>query len=164
MGCLSTFLITTVLHCLEFPALIRILFPFQGLSKWFGKGMHEFAAKIDEYARGMIGPHGATLFEELGLYYIGPIDGNNIDDLICVLKEVSTLDSTGPVLVHVITENEKDSGGEFNSEITPDEEGVQLQIVNEIFCNPMNMIAYILLSLFSHFTFWMSCFDISTER
>ncbi|XP_006655777.1 probable 1-deoxy-D-xylulose-5-phosphate synthase, chloroplastic isoform X1 [Oryza brachyantha] len=95
----------------------------KGLSKWFGKGMHEFAAKIDEYARGMIGPHGATLFEELGLYYIGPIDGNNIDDLICVLKEVATLDSTGPVLVHVITENEKDSGGDFSSEITPNEEG-----------------------------------------
>ncbi|KAG8093964.1 hypothetical protein GUJ93_ZPchr0012g20410 [Zizania palustris] len=95
----------------------------KGLSKWFGKGMHEFAAKVDEYARGMIGPHGATLFEELGLYYIGPIDGNNIDDLICVLKEVATLDSTGPVLVHVITENEKDSGGDFDTEIAPNDEG-----------------------------------------
>ncbi|RLN12990.1 putative 1-deoxy-D-xylulose-5-phosphate synthase, chloroplastic isoform X1 [Panicum miliaceum] len=95
----------------------------KGLAKWFGKGMHEFAAKVDEYARGMIGPHGATLFEELGLYYIGPIDGHNIDDLICVLKEVATLDSTGPVLVHVITGTEIDTGGNIRSEITPNDEG-----------------------------------------
>lgn len=66
--------------------------------------MHELAAKVDEYARGMIGPLGATLFEELGLYYIGPVDGHNIDDLISVLSQVATLDSTGPVLVHVITD------------------------------------------------------------
>lgn len=51
----------------------------------------------------MIGPLGSTLFEELGLYYIGPVDGHNIEDLICVLREVASLDSTGPVLVHVIT-------------------------------------------------------------
>uniref|UniRef100_A0A1D1YFE2 1-deoxy-D-xylulose-5-phosphate synthase n=1 Tax=Anthurium amnicola TaxID=1678845 RepID=A0A1D1YFE2_9ARAE len=76
----------------------------KGLTKRVGKGMHELAAKVDEYARGMIGPSGATLFEELGLYYIGPVDGNNIDDLICVLREVALLDSTGPVLIHVITE------------------------------------------------------------
>ncbi|XP_066375715.1 probable 1-deoxy-D-xylulose-5-phosphate synthase, chloroplastic isoform X1 [Miscanthus floridulus] len=95
----------------------------KGLAKWFGKGMHEFAAKVDEYARGMIGPHGATLFEELGLYYIGPIDGCNIDDLICVLKEVASLDSTGPVLVHVITGTESDTGGNIRSEITANEEG-----------------------------------------
>lgn len=66
--------------------------------------MHELAAKLDEYARGMIGPLGSTLFEELGLYYIGPVDGHNIEDLICVLQEVASLDSMGPVLVHVITE------------------------------------------------------------
>lgn len=95
----------------------------KGLAKWFGKGMHEFAAKVDEYARGMIGPHGATLFEELGLYYIGPIDGRNIDDLICVLKEVASLDSTGPVLVHVITGTENDTGGIMGSEINAVEEG-----------------------------------------
>lgn len=69
--------------------------------------MHELAAKVDEYARGMIGPLGSTLFEELGLYYIGPVDGHNINDLICVLQEVASLDSTGPVLVHVITEDNK---------------------------------------------------------
>ncbi|XP_075103086.1 putative 1-deoxy-D-xylulose-5-phosphate synthase, chloroplastic isoform X1 [Nicotiana tabacum] len=78
----------------------------KGLTKKFGKGMHEWAAKIDEYARGMIGPPGSTLFEELGLYYIGPVDGHNIEDLVCVLNEVASLDSMGPVLVHVITKEE----------------------------------------------------------
>lgn len=39
-------------------------------------------SKIDEYARGMISGSGSTLFEELGLYYIGPVDGHNIDDLV----------------------------------------------------------------------------------
>lgn len=66
--------------------------------------MHELAAKVDQYARGMMGPSGSTLFEELGLYYIGPVDGHNMEDLLCVLQEVASLDSMGPVLVHVITE------------------------------------------------------------
>lgn len=88
----------------------------QGLTKRIGKGMYELAAKIDEYARGMLGPSGATLFEELGLYYIGPVDGNNIEDLICVLNEVASLDSTGPVLVHVITEESVGNGSGIDVE------------------------------------------------
>ncbi|KAJ6837860.1 putative 1-deoxy-D-xylulose-5-phosphate synthase, chloroplastic [Iris pallida] len=81
----------------------------KGVTKRIGKGMHELAAKVDQYARGMIGPLGATLFEELGLYYIGPVNGHSIEDLICVLNEVASLDSTGPVLIHVITEEGKGS-------------------------------------------------------
>ncbi|KAI7757670.1 hypothetical protein M8C21_003176 [Ambrosia artemisiifolia] len=81
----------------------------KGLTKKIGKGMYEWAAKVDEYARGMIGPPGSTLFEELGLYYIGPVDGHNIEDLICVLNQVASLDSTGPVLVHVITTENKET-------------------------------------------------------
>ncbi|XP_058002049.1 probable 1-deoxy-D-xylulose-5-phosphate synthase, chloroplastic isoform X3 [Hevea brasiliensis] len=79
----------------------------KGVTKRIGMGMHELAAKVDEYARGMMGPLGATLFEELGLYYIGPVDGHNIEDLVCVLQEVASLDSMGPVLVHVITEENR---------------------------------------------------------
>ncbi|AES73691.1 putative 1-deoxy-D-xylulose-5-phosphate synthase [Medicago truncatula] len=75
----------------------------KGVTKRIGRGMHELAAKVDEYARGMMGPPGSTLFEELGLYYIGPVDGHNIEDLISVLQEVASLDSMGPVLIHVIT-------------------------------------------------------------
>lgn len=96
--------------CLNIWYISRIHYcSCQGVTKRIGKGMHELAAKVDQYARGMIGPLGATLFEELGLYYIGPVDGRNIDDLICVLNEVASLNSTGPVLIHVITEEEKES-------------------------------------------------------
>ncbi|XP_052211437.1 probable 1-deoxy-D-xylulose-5-phosphate synthase, chloroplastic isoform X2 [Diospyros lotus] len=80
----------------------------KGFTKKIGRGMHEWAAKVDEFVRGMIGPPGSTLFEELGLYYIGPVDGHNIDDLLCVLNEVASLDSMGPVLVHVITKEDQD--------------------------------------------------------
>lgn len=80
--------------------------------------MHEWAAKVDEFARGMIGPLGSTLFEELGLYYIGPVDGHNIEDLICVLREVASLDSMGPVLVHVITEENRGADNSQKKEIS----------------------------------------------
>ena len=66
--------------------------------------MHNLAAKVDEYARGMISGTGSSLFEELGLYYIGPVDGHNLDDLISILKEVKITKTTGPVLIHLITE------------------------------------------------------------
>ncbi|XLU43368.1 hypothetical protein S245_038182 [Arachis hypogaea] len=76
----------------------------KGVTKSIGGPMHELAAKVDEYARGMIGGSGSTLFEELGLYYIGPVDGHNIDDLISILNEVKSTKTTGPVLIHVVTE------------------------------------------------------------
>ncbi|KAK7359651.1 hypothetical protein VNO77_01613 [Canavalia gladiata] len=76
----------------------------KGVTKQIGGPMHELAAKVDEYARGMISGSGSTLFEELGLYYIGPVDGHNIDDLIVILKEVKSTKTTGPVLIHVVTE------------------------------------------------------------
>ena len=77
---------------------------FQGVTKQIGGPMHELAAKVDEYARGMISGSGSTLFEELGLYYIGPVDGHNVDDLVSILKEVKSTKTTGPVLIHVVTE------------------------------------------------------------
>lgn len=76
----------------------------KGVTKQIGGPMHELAAKVDEYARGMISGSGSTLFEELGLYYIGPVDGHNIDDLVSILKEVKSTKTTGPVLIHVVTE------------------------------------------------------------
>ncbi|CAD5183162.1 unnamed protein product [Musa acuminata subsp. malaccensis] len=76
----------------------------KGVTKQIGGSMHQIAAKVDEYARGMISGSGSTLFEELGLYYIGPVDGHNIDDLVSILKEVKDTKTTGPVLIHVVTE------------------------------------------------------------
>nr|GMD93437.1 probable 1-deoxy-D-xylulose-5-phosphate synthase, chloroplastic [Ipomoea batatas] len=76
----------------------------KGVTKQIGGPMHELAAKVDEYARGLISGSGSTLFEELGLYYIGPVDGHNIDDLVSILQEVKSTKTTGPVLIHVVTE------------------------------------------------------------
>ncbi|KAL8171325.1 hypothetical protein V2J09_023129 [Rumex salicifolius] len=76
----------------------------KGVTKTIGGPMHEIAAKVDEYARGMISGSGSTLFEELGLYYIGPVDGHNVDDLVAILREVKSTNTTGPVLIHVVTE------------------------------------------------------------
>ncbi|XP_043701334.1 probable 1-deoxy-D-xylulose-5-phosphate synthase, chloroplastic isoform X2 [Telopea speciosissima] len=95
----------------------------KGVTKRIGRGMHELAAKVDEYTRGMMGPLGSTLFEELGMYYIGPVDGHNVEDLITVLQDVASLDSTGPVLVHVITEEEPESDDDQLSEIAVKHQG-----------------------------------------
>ncbi|MCW5724128.1 MAG: 1-deoxy-D-xylulose-5-phosphate synthase [Maricaulaceae bacterium] len=62
------------------------------------------ARKAEEYARGMA--VGGTLFEELGFYYVGPIDGHNLDQLVPVLKNVRDMDN-GPVLIHVVTQKGK---------------------------------------------------------
>ena len=58
----------------------------KGVTKQLPETIQEATSKIDEYARGMISGSGSTLFEELGLYYIGPIDGHNLDNLLAVLK------------------------------------------------------------------------------
>jgi 1-deoxy-D-xylulose-5-phosphate synthase len=58
-----------------------------------------------EHARGYV--TGGTLFEELGFYYVGPIDGHNLDQLLPVLKNVRDTDVGGPVLIHVVTQKGK---------------------------------------------------------
>jgi 1-deoxy-D-xylulose-5-phosphate synthase len=60
------------------------------------------AKRMEEYARGMA--TGGTLFEELGFYYVGPLDGHNLDHLLPVLRNVRDSKTPGPVLVHVVTE------------------------------------------------------------
>jgi 1-deoxy-D-xylulose-5-phosphate synthase len=62
------------------------------------------AARAEEYARGMV--TGGTLFEELGFYYVGPIDGHNFDHLLPILKNVRDSEQ-GPILVHVVTQKGK---------------------------------------------------------
>lgn len=73
------------------------------LAKLLPKRLEESARRAEEYARGMA--MGGTLFEELGLYYVGPIDGHNLDHLLPVLKNVR--DAEGPVLIHVVTQKGK---------------------------------------------------------
>ena len=69
------------------------------------RGLYERARKAEEYGRGFV-TGGGTMFEELGFYYVGPIDGHNMDHLLPVLKNVRDM-QTGPVLVHVVTQKGK---------------------------------------------------------
>jgi 1-deoxy-D-xylulose-5-phosphate synthase len=77
------------------------------LAKKLPKFFYEKAARAEEYARGFW--TGGTMFEELGFYYVGPIDGHNLDHLLPVLKNVRDTE-TGPILVHVVTKKGKGYG------------------------------------------------------
>ncbi len=67
--------------------------------------LQKAAQRAEEYARGMV--TGGTLFEELGFYYVGPIDGHNLDHLLPVLENVRDSAHKGPFLVHVVTKKGK---------------------------------------------------------
>jgi 1-deoxy-D-xylulose-5-phosphate synthase len=75
------------------------------MARRFPKGIERTARRAEEYARGML--TGGTLFEELGFYYVGPIDGHNLDHLLPVLRNVREADEAGPILVHAITQKGK---------------------------------------------------------
>jgi 1-deoxy-D-xylulose-5-phosphate synthase len=75
------------------------------MSEKFPRPMKKAAKRAEEYARGML--TGGTLFEELGFYYVGPIDGHNMEHLIPVLKNVRDDKAEGPVLIHVVTQKGK---------------------------------------------------------
>ena len=68
------------------------------------KMLQQRALAVEEYARGLV--TGGTLFDELGFFYVGPIDGHNIDHLLPVLKNVRDM-KNGPILVHVVTKKGK---------------------------------------------------------
>jgi 1-deoxy-D-xylulose-5-phosphate synthase len=68
------------------------------------KMLQQRALAMEEYARGLV--TGGTLFDELGFFYVGPIDGHNIDHLLPVLKNVRDM-KNGPILVHVVTKKGK---------------------------------------------------------
>ncbi len=74
------------------------------IAKRMPKSVEEKALRVEEYARGFL--TGGTLFEELGFYYVGPIDGHNLDHLVPVLKNVRDAEN-GPILVHVVTQKGK---------------------------------------------------------
>jgi len=76
----------------------------KGLARRLPKFVARGAARVEEFARGMA--MGGTLFEELGFYYVGPIDGHNLDHLLPVLRNVRDADNK-PVLVHVVTQKGK---------------------------------------------------------
>jgi 1-deoxy-D-xylulose-5-phosphate synthase len=75
------------------------------MAKRFPRGIERTARRAEEYARGIL--TGGTLFEEMGFYYVGPIDGHNLDHLLPVLRNVREAEETGPILVHAITQKGK---------------------------------------------------------
>jgi 1-deoxy-D-xylulose-5-phosphate synthase len=86
--------------------------PYRGLRHFMRKVakrlpnrmLEKRAIAIEEYARGLV--TGGTLFDELGFFYVGPIDGHNIDHLLPILKNVRDAEN-GPFLVHVVTQKGK---------------------------------------------------------
>ncbi len=75
------------------------------MARRFPRGIERTARRAEEYARGIL--TGGTLFEELGFYYLGPIDGHNLDHLLPVLRNVREAEETGPILIHCITQKGK---------------------------------------------------------
>jgi len=74
----------------------------KSINKLFPAEIQQANAKIDEYARGLV--TGGTLFEELGFYYIGPVDGHDLDNLVPILENVRDRGGSRPVLLHIKTE------------------------------------------------------------
>ena len=85
------------------------------MAKHFPRGLERTARRAEEYARGIL--TGGTLFEELGFYYVGPIDGHNLDHLMPVLRNLREAEEAGPILLHVIT---KKGHGYAPAEASPD--------------------------------------------
>jgi 1-deoxy-D-xylulose-5-phosphate synthase len=75
------------------------------LARRFPAPLERAARRADEFARGML--TGGTLFEEMGFYYLGPVDGHNLDHLLPLLRNLRDAESGPPVLLHVVTQKGK---------------------------------------------------------
>jgi len=84
----------------------------QRLARAMPEPLHRVAGRMEEYARGLV--TGGTLFDELGFYYVGPVDGHDVEALVQVLENVRDAD-TGPMLVHVVTKKGKGYGPAENA-------------------------------------------------
>ncbi|HVF37357.1 MAG TPA: 1-deoxy-D-xylulose-5-phosphate synthase N-terminal domain-containing protein, partial [Sphingomicrobium sp.] len=84
----------------------------QKLARAMPEPLHRAARKMEEYTRGWV--TGGTLFEELGFYYVGPVDGHNVEALVEVLENVRDAEE-GPILVHVVTRKGKGYGPAENA-------------------------------------------------
>ncbi len=75
------------------------------LSQKMPDSLTTLASRMDEYTRGMV--TGGTLFEELGFYYLGPVDGHRIDQLVPILENIRNMSEPRPILLHVVTQKGK---------------------------------------------------------
>ena len=98
VGAMSAYL-SRLLSSKSFMSLRHIA---KEVARHFPRRLEDTARRAEELARSFI--TGGTLFEELGFYYVGPIDGHNIDHLLPVLKNVRDSNEPGPVLIHAVTE------------------------------------------------------------
>ena len=78
----------------------------KSITSKFSKRFKDKAGKAEEFIKDIV-TGGGTLFNELGFYYVGPIDGHNLDNLIKVLNNVKTLKYDGPILIHTVTKKGK---------------------------------------------------------
>ena len=98
VGAMSAYL-SRLLSSKSFMSLRHIA---KEVARHFPKPLEDAARRAEELARGFV--TGGTLFEEMGFYYVGPIDGHNLDHLLPVLKNVRDTKESGPILVHAVTE------------------------------------------------------------
>ncbi len=98
VGAMSAYL-SRLLSSKSFMSLRHIA---KEVARHFPKPLEDAARRAEELARGFV--TGGTLFEEMGFYYVGPIDGHNIDHLLPVLKNVRDTKEPGPILVHAVTQ------------------------------------------------------------
>ncbi|HEX8467285.1 MAG TPA: 1-deoxy-D-xylulose-5-phosphate synthase [Allosphingosinicella sp.] len=89
------------------PKYLTLRHLAQKVARKLPKRLHVMARRWEEYSRGFW--TGGTLFEELGFYYVGPVDGHNIEGLVQILENVRDADE-GPMLVHVVTKKGKGYG------------------------------------------------------
>jgi len=75
------------------------------MARRFPRPLEQAARRADEFTRGLL--TGGTLFEELGFYYVGPIDGHDLDHLMPVLRNLRDTEHQGPILLHVVTQKGK---------------------------------------------------------
>lgn len=98
-GAMSSYL-SRIVSSKEYRNLRHIAKEFANL---FPRPIREAARKAEHYARDMV-TAGGTMFEDLGFYYVGPIDGHNLEHLVPVLENVRDDPQGGPVFIHVVTQ------------------------------------------------------------
>ena len=101
VGAMSTYL-TRLLSSKSYSSLRNVIKKF---SKTFPDSLSKTLYRTEEYSKGLLS--GGTLFEELGFYYLGPIDGHNINDLVPILENVRDNKFDKPIFLHCITKKGK---------------------------------------------------------
>ena len=96
VGAMSAYL-ARILSGTTYRSFRRML---KDLNKHLPEGLQERTRQLEEFTRGFM--TGGTLFEEMGFYYVGPIDGHNLEHLLPVLENVKKM-KNGPILIHVVT-------------------------------------------------------------